>query len=716
MRTAPAAAVMAFTLAAVVGGIALQLASGGVRGQSLSPAVLAVALGAFGSALLVRRPRLRFGPLLCVNGPGFGAGTLAAGVLDYGSVHGVPHALGQAAFVVVWLTVALIPAWALFILWFPDGEFAGAGWRRFFVAGTALSVAVAIAGVLAGPAGSVYGFFGGTDLPAGVAGPFAGTLAPLGHASTALLAMPLVSLVSLAQRLRRGGPVVRRQVRLLLAAFAVEVVGQIVSVPLVAAGGVPHDVGVVLSVGTQPLPLAAATLAIFRHRLWDLELVVSRALVYAVLWAALALLLLAPGLAAGLLVGGRGALAAVGIALVVTVVFQPARARLERLVEHLVWRHRARPRVLLAGFWETLRTSDLATVGPLLAAGMREGLGVRWAGLWLYSGARDGGVLRTLGAAGLEQAPAVLVSADAAARLLESPGAVLGAEPPPLWPEPPAAVVPLVAAHELVGVLACGPRPGDALAAPDFALLEVVARECALRLRNLRLEGALREQLAQIERQAEELRSSRERLVRAQDEERRRIERDLHDGVQQQLLGLAVRLRHAREDPLLRELADEAEAALFALQELGRGIYPSVLADRGLPAALRTQAARMPMTVRIAVDPALADRRLGREREAALYYVALEALTNAQKHAPGATVDVWLRLEDGGVALDVVDDGPGIVARRPGGTGLQNMDDRLAAIGGTLALGGGPGRGTRVSAALPAATLARQPAEADSRR
>jgi signal transduction histidine kinase len=295
------------------------------------------------------------------------------------------------------------------------------------------------------------------------------------------------------------------------------------------------------------------------------------------------------------------------------------------------------------------------------------------------------------------------------------------AELAPLWPAEPAAVVPLVGGEELVGLVACGPRRGDALGAPDFELLELLARESALRLRNLRLESQLRDRLVQIEAQAEELRRSRQRLVTAQDEERRRIERDLHDGVQQQLVSLAVRLQRLAHDGrgeangLLADLAAEAEQAVFALQELGRGIFPSVLADQGLTAALRTQSVRMPLAVRVEADDAFAGRRLDRELEATLYFVALEALTNAQKHAPSASVLVRLGQEDDRVVLSVTDDGPGFIEGDRSGTGLQNMADRVAAVEGSFAIERAPEGGTRVVATVPDPIAAQVPA-ADSRR
>jgi signal transduction histidine kinase len=708
-------AALAAVVALLAGGAALQLLAGGIRGRTLGPVVLALSVCALGGLIVLHRPRVRLGRVLILTGLGFGLGSLAASALDYGAVHPIPRLAAQAAFATVSSTRALIVAWVLFILWFPDDRFGSRGWRRFFVASVAACVGVALAAWLVGPPDRVFDFYDGTAVPPGAGGPFAGAWEPLGRLSDLLLLLPLAAVGSLVQRYRRGGPVVAQQVRWLLVVATVGILAQLVGAALVSQHTAASGIGLAISIVAQPLPMLAATVAIMRYRLWDIDLAVSRALVYGVLWAALSALLLVPPFAAGLLVGGRGALAAVAIALLVTAVFQPARRRLERVAERLVFRHRARPHVLLTGFWETLRTARLDEVGPLLAGAVHDGLGVRWAGVWLYVGDRGGGSLRPLALSGAHSPGApVVVSAAVAASLYDSPGLVLAGEEPVLLPDAPAAVVPLVAADELVGVLACGPRRGDTLGAADFELLELLARESALRLRNLRLEAQLRERLAQIEAQADELQRSRRRLVAAQDEERRRIERNLHDGVQQQLVSLAVRLQRASgDDPLLADLAAEAEGAVFALQELARGIFPGVLADQGLAAALRTQAARLPLAVRVEVDPDLAGRRFDPELEAALYFVALEALTNAQKHAPDSTVVVWLRADGAQVALEVVDDGPGLVRRHRSGSGLQNMADRIAAAGGAFSLDCAPGRGTRVAAVVPTDEVLLQ---ADSRR
>jgi signal transduction histidine kinase len=223
-----------------------------------------------------------------------------------------------------------------------------------------------------------------------------------------------------------------------------------------------------------------------------------------------------------------------------------------------------------------------------------------------------------------------------------------------------------------------------------------------------------------------ELKASRARIVAATDESRRQIERDLHDGVQQQLVSLAARLRRASiampadAHQLLERVAGEAEEAVFDLQELARGIFPSVLADQGLAAALRTQAARMPIAIQVEAEPNLAGRRFERELEAALYFVALEALANVQKHALGAAASVSLRNAEAGrrLVLEVHDDGPGFERRAQSpGTGLQNMRDRVAAIGGELEIDSRPGAGTwlRAEAPIAATVIALQP-EADSLR
>ncbi len=201
----------------------------------------------------------------------------------------------------------------------------------------------------------------------------------------------------------------------------------------------------------------------------------------------------------------------------------------------------------------------------------------------------------------------------------------------------------------------------------------------------------------------QQLTESRARIVEAADEARRRIERDLHDGAQQRLVALAISLgmvaksAEPRTAAAVETCVRELHTALDELRELARGIHPVVLTERGLEPALEALASRSPVPVRI--DAELGDR-LPPAQEAALYYVAAEALTNVAKHAHAAVTDVRLDLPDGWAQLTVSDDGVGGAAVG-GGSGLRGLVDRLDALGGTISVTSSPGAGTTVRARVP---------------
>ncbi|HKH18521.1 MAG TPA: sensor histidine kinase, partial [Solirubrobacteraceae bacterium] len=209
---------------------------------------------------------------------------------------------------------------------------------------------------------------------------------------------------------------------------------------------------------------------------------------------------------------------------------------------------------------------------------------------------------------------------------------------------------------------------------------------------------------AELRMRLEELRASRARLVEAGDAERRRLERDLHDGAQSRLVALAMLLRSARaraEDPQLAELLDRAQeelqTGLAELRELARGIHPAVLTDRGLAPALQSLASRAPVPVTLEAD---ADERLPGPVESAAYFVVSEALANVAKYAHATHATVAVRRVNGRVTVEVADDGVG-GADAARGSGLRGLADRVGALDGTISLDSPPGRGTRVRAEIP---------------
>jgi signal transduction histidine kinase len=217
------------------------------------------------------------------------------------------------------------------------------------------------------------------------------------------------------------------------------------------------------------------------------------------------------------------------------------------------------------------------------------------------------------------------------------------------------------------------------------------------------LGGLMRSRISEL---VAELRASRARIVEAGDAERRRLERDLHDGAQSRLVALALLLRSARrraDDPRLAELLDQAQdelnTSLEELRELARGIHPAVLTDRGLEPALEALTSRAPLPVELDVADG---ERLPGPVESAAYFVVSEALTNVAKYAHASHATVAVRRANGNVTVEVTDDGVG-GADAAGGSGLRGLADRLAALDGTLRLDSPAGHGTRLHAEIPVA-------------
>jgi signal transduction histidine kinase len=258
--------------------------------------------------------------------------------------------------------------------------------------------------------------------------------------------------------------------------------------------------------------------------------------------------------------------------------------------------------------------------------------------------------------------------------------------------------VPVRHQGELLGMIGVRKAPGEAVTAADEKLLEDLASQAGLVLRNVRL--------------IEELKISRQRLVTAQDEERRRLERDLHDGAQQRLVTISLALRMARElaDPeadravaeRLDRTSQELSRALDELREFARGIHPAILTERGLEPALQSVAERS--TVPAMVEATL-DARLPPAVEATAYFVVSEAMANVGKYAKATAVTILAWIENDELTVEVADDGIG-GADPSRGSGLRGLADRVAAVDGTLEVESPPGQGTRLRVRIPMPALA----------
>jgi signal transduction histidine kinase len=423
---------------------------------------------------------------------------------------------------------------------------------------------------------------------------------------------------------------------------------------------------------------AAYLVAIFRYRLWDLDVVIKKTAIALVLAA----IIIVVGIVFALNVGqvalwedtpkAVSILLGVGFGLLLIPLYRLAR----RIADRLVYGRRATPYEVLTAFsgriGETYASDDvLARMAQVLAAGTGA------------SGAR------------------VLVRVAGQEREIASHGEGSGDE----------TRTPVEFQGEELGALVVTMPPNDPMNPAKARLVRDLAAQAGPVLHNVRL--------------LEELRASRSRLVHAQDEERRKLERNIHDGVQQQLVALAVRLKLADtlvdRDPAkaheaLADLQHDAGTTLADLRDLARGIYPPLLADRGLVSALEAQARKGAVPTQIAADGI---GRYPRDVESTVYFCALEALNNVAKYADATEVRIDLIQANGHVTFAVRDDGLGFdPARASFGTGLQGMADRLDAIGGSLDVSSAPGSGTTVTGRVPvvASTQTDAAAQADSRR
>ena len=399
-------------------------------------------------------------------------------------------------------------------------------------------------------------------------------------------------------------------------------------------------------------------------------------------------------------------------AAVAAALYLPARERLAELANRLVYGERHPPDEVLRTFGSRLsRAVPMDELLLQLAESLRKVMSLRRAEVWTGNGDR----LELAVAVPDREAPPLTLGpkeGPVVARAGVAGNAWLEVWLPQLLEgraDGQMRGVPTSHSGELLGLLVVErARDGDPFTEEDDRVLTELARQVGLALHNVRLDSALQESLEEVRRANQELRESRARIVATADAERRKIERNLHDGAQQHLVALAVNLRLARDmlgdDPesageMLEALADAVKDTVAELRDLAHGIYPPLLMDSGLPDALRAAARRSPLDVAVETDGV---GRYGAEIEAAVYFCCLEALQNAAKHAPAAKVVVRVMEVADALSFEVVDDGPGFdPAVATSGHGFVNMSDRLGAIGGKVEWRSVPGAGTTVAGTIP---------------
>jgi signal transduction histidine kinase len=399
-------------------------------------------------------------------------------------------------------------------------------------------------------------------------------------------------------------------------------------------------------------------------------------------------------LSGGALAGGS---APWGVAVLATgavaAVIGPAQRTSERLVARLLHGTRQAPYDVLAEFTSQVHGEDaLVELPSRMARLLAEGTAAMWAQVWLLVDDRPRLVATYPPDAAADPAPPRLL--DPADRVTGRRSVTVGYQ------------------GQVLGVLRVQERPGHPLTPVEERLFAGLASQAGLALHAAGVRADLQTRHHELTLRTSELQLARTRLVATEDQARRHLERDIHDGAQQQLVALGINLRLAqtlagRDQDRARELlgsqADAAEDALTTLAALSRGDRPRVLREEGLPAALQAVVDRSPVPVTLAVrtpgdvgdlDPGIAE---------ALYFCALEALQNTTKHAHASHVELALDVSDGHVRLRVLDDGRGVGSPHPVGSGLANMRERLTAVGGTLRVVARPDGGTAVHAVVPLA-------------
>jgi signal transduction histidine kinase len=661
-----------------------------------------IAFALVGGLIASRRPENPIGWLILA-----GAGSIAAGALSDLSGSLLIHAHAAAG---KWVALggllwsggvsASSLCFLLAALLFPDGHLSSRRWR-WVVYGIAALALLTLVYAATSPAKGVLGIGFSSDASVNATSPLAiAGLAGIGSAaSTVLWIAPitadLLAVLSVLLRLRGATAERRHQVKWFAAGLATTVAFEVVFPSFLPSAANPGPLelsvlGVSAVIGGLAVPVTVAV-AVLKYRLYDIDIIINRTLVYAALAAFITAVYIGIAVGIGTLVGSGGQpnlWLSIVATIIVAVGFQPLRERLQRIANRLVYGTRATPYEVLSKFsGHVAETYAADEVLPRMAQVLQEGTGAESATVWLLAN----GELRPAATY-----PGTPVTSDA---LPIANGSL---------PDLPGATRAVEVRHqgELLGALSVSKRRAEGLTPIEERLIDDLAQQAGLVLRNVRLRADLQARL-------DELRTSRQRLVQAQDEERRRLERNLHDGAQQYLVAIKVKLglvqmllasAPAQARATLAKLKGDADEALETLRDLARGIYPPLLADRGLVVALESQARKAAVSTTVEADGV---GRYAQDVEATVYFCVLEALQNVQKYARATHVIVRVRDAAGCLEFEVRDDGAGFdTSTARGGTGLTNMSDRMDALGGSVSVMSRLGAGTSVRGELPVAVAA----------
>jgi len=632
-------------------------------------AAAALAFPIVGALIASRRRGNAVGWVFLGIGLSFGLSGVAGALVDTSPFRSSTWQWG------VWLnTWSWVFGWfgmiTFLLLLFPNGHLPSPRWRIVGWAAAAAMVGQTVTGIFDPTAGGTAGFHSPfATLPVSVINLFQLPSTVLG------LTAAIASIAALVKRYRRSTGDERAQMKI----FVYAAVVTILFIPARSALSQHHVVLAALGLASVPVLPAAVGAAILKHGLYEIDVVINKTVVYASLAAFITAVYVAIVVGIGAAIG-QGSQPNLGLSILATAVvalaFQPLRQRVQRLANRLVYGRRATPYEVLSEFSARVAGARAAEEQlPRMARTLAEGTGAATATVWL-------------GANG---------SLRAAASWPERAG-------PQTDPDAPASLsLPVLHHGDQLGALSITKPAGERLTPAEERLARDLASQAGLVLHNVRLTDELRHRL-------EELRASRRRLVAAQDAARRSLERNIHDGAQQQLVALSVKTNLARQlaarDPqkalsIVESLRAETERAMHDLDELASGMVPAALTELGLVEALRAQTARAPLPVAVDAPGGL---DASPDAAAAIYFSVLEALQNVAKYANASRAVVRLAQRNGAIGFEVEDDGRGFdMSATSFGTGRRGMADRLESVGGTLDVRSAPREGTIVKGRVPAA-------------